>query len=116
LCFLPSGRAVSPCDVPLAKGIHRHAHTEQDRAPGRRPRLPHHSDGDDRGSRRDDRSGDRGHSGGRFVTPDLVVQAPIAGDPAVLPDGSIAWAGPNGSAAAGVGAGVSGLTIAVLRP
>ncbi|HET9168386.1 MAG TPA: hypothetical protein VFN97_03085 [Actinospica sp.] len=31
---------------------------------------------------------------GRFVTPDLVVQAHIAGDIAVLPDGSLIWPDP----------------------
>jgi len=53
---------------------------------------------------------------GRFLTPDLVVQTPFAGDPATLPDGSIAWAGPSRSASAGVGATTSGLIVAVLRP
>lgn len=55
-------------------------------------------------------------SNGRFVTPDLVVQTPFAGDPALLPDGSIAWTGPNGAPSAGVGATTGGLTVAVLRP
>jgi len=53
---------------------------------------------------------------GRFVTADLVVQAPIAGDVAVPPNGSLAWAGPSGSPSSGVGATTTGLTVAVLRP
>lgn len=53
---------------------------------------------------------------GRFVTADQVVQAPIAGDVAVLPNGSLAWAGPSGSPSSGVGAATIGLNVAVLRP
>jgi hypothetical protein len=55
---------------------------------------------------------------GRFLTPDLTVATPMAGDVALLPDGSIAWAGPGGSASGstGVGATTGELTVAVLRP
>jgi RNA polymerase sigma factor (sigma-70 family) len=58
---------------------------------------------------------------GKFLTPDLVVQAHIAGDIAVLPDGGLAWAGPAATpsyAAALIGTGPSTrqLTIAVLNP
>ena len=57
---------------------------------------------------------------GRFVTPDLVVPAHIAGDIAVLPDGGLVWAAaaatPSCAAALG-GAGPSTrqLTVATLR-
>lgn len=57
---------------------------------------------------------------GRFVTSDLVVSEHIAGDIAVLPDGSLMWAAPTATPSyvgpmSGTGPTTSQLTIATLR-
>jgi hypothetical protein len=58
---------------------------------------------------------------GRFVTADLVVPEHVGGDIAVLPNGSLIWAGASAtpsysSAQSGSGPSVSSLTVAVLKP
>ena len=60
------------------------------------------------------------NSRGGFVTPDLVVPEHVAGDIAVLPNGSLMWAGPSAppsyaSALSGSGPTTQQLTIAVLK-
>jgi RNA polymerase sigma factor (sigma-70 family) len=58
---------------------------------------------------------------GKFLTPDLVVQAHVAGDIAVLPNGALAWAAPAATPdyagpLNGTGPSTQQLTIAVLNP